>query len=180
MGRREVTTAVTMLVLCGILAFSALWGWQSLFAEVPEDETEPTGSCASERLRAGDRLRSSQVRVSVFNAGTRSGLADTTATALETRGFRVADVENAPSESRVTRIQVRSEVRKDVAARLVAKQFGAQMRVRRSQQNLGRGVDVVVGNRFRQLAPATRFIKVGKAQELCVPPARADSNTGAR
>jgi hypothetical protein len=174
MGRREVTTAVTMLVLCGIVAFGALWGWRSLFAEVDSDAAaaDPDRSCATDRLRPGDRLLSTQVRVSIFNAGTRSGLADTIAAALRERGFRVGDVDNAPSDSRVDRVQVRSTERNDVAARLVAKQFGSEMRVRRSEQNLGRGVDVVVGDRFGQLAPASQFVTVGTAQRVCLPAAR--------
>ncbi|CAA9342273.1 MAG: hypothetical protein AVDCRST_MAG72-899 [uncultured Nocardioidaceae bacterium] len=173
MGRREVTTAITMLVLCGIVAFGAFYGWRSLFAEVPESGPEPTSSCANERLSVGDRLRSGQVRVSVFNAGDRSGLADTVATALQRRGFRIAVVDNAPSDSRVTRVQVRSKDRQDVAASLVARQFGEQLRVRLSGLNLGRGVDVVVGNRFRRLAPATRSIRVGEAQQVCLPGSRS-------
>lgn len=173
MGRREVTTAVTMLVLCGIVAFGALWGWRSLFANVDSDVAAAgPGRCAADRLRPGDRLLSTQVRVSIFNAGTRSGLADTIAAALRERGFQVGDVDNAPSDSRVDRVQVRSTERNDVAARLVAKQFGAQMPVRRSEQNLGRGVDVVVGDRFGQLAPAPQFVTVGTAQRVCLPAAR--------
>lgn len=169
MGRRELTTATTLLVLCGIVALGAVWGWQSLFAEIPEVERKSTGTCASERLRPGDRLRPDQVRVSVFNAGTRSGLAESTATALQRRGFRIAVVENTPGDSKVTRVQVRARDRDDLAARLVAKQFGAKVPVRFSRNNLGRGVDVVVGDRFRRLGPVTRSVKVGKAQEVCVP-----------
>jgi len=171
MGRRELTTAVTMLVLCGILAAAALWGWQSLFAEIPNDEVavdKDPRSCTTKRLRAGEKLRSSEVRVSVFNGGSQTGLADTTLAALRQRGFRTGDVGNAPIDAEVQRVQVWSTEENDLGARLVARQFGKKLRVRFSDQDLGPGVDVVVGNDFRRLAPAKSALRVRKAQDVCV------------
>lgn len=171
MGRRHITTAVTMLALCALLVVGALWGWQSLFAPVPSDQAtvqQRDGSCAKQRLRVGERLRSAQVRVSVFNGGTESGLADTTLAALRTRGFKTGDIGNAPTDADVTRVQVWSMRKNDVAARLVARQFGKKIRVTRADEDLGPGVDVVVGNDFRRLAPATRVIRVRTAQKVCV------------
>ncbi len=165
-----------MLVLCGILVAGAVWGWNSLFAEVPTEQAganPTTRSCDTERLRVGQLLKSSQVKVSVFNAGTESGLADTTSTALSRRGFRIGKVGNAPSDSRVARVQVRSTKRSDLAARLVARQFGRQVPVRVSGQNLGPGVDVVVGNALRALAPTTRTIRAATAQKVCLSKQRS-------
>ncbi len=171
MGRREITTAVTMLVLCGLLVAAALWGWQSLFAEVPSDEAtveEDSGSCSSKRLRAGEQLRSSQVRVSVFNGGSEAGLAETTLAALRQRGFRTGDVGNAPTDAEVQRVQVWSTKENDLTARLVARQFGKKVRVKFSDDDLGPGVDVIVGNGFGRLASAPNSLRVGKARNVCV------------
>jgi len=170
LGRREITTAVTMLVLCGILVAAALWGWQSLLAEVPTDDEVVVGegACKTKRLRAGQQLRSSQVRVSVFNGGTQEGLADTTLAALRKRGFRTGEVGNAPIDAEVQRVQVWTTVPNDLSARLVARQFGKNLKARFSDEDLGPGIDVIIGNDFRNLAPETNALRVRKARDVCV------------
>lgn len=172
MGRREITSAVTMLVLIGLLVVAAVWGWRSLFAALPDDglaAEEPAPTCTTELVDAGERIRSDQVRVSVFNAGSRSGLAGQTLDALVERGFLPGDIGNAPDDLEVRRVQVWSTVEGDPRARLVARQFGTSVKVRFSDEDLGPGVDVVVGDRFRTLAKAPRGLKVRSAQEICVP-----------
>jgi hypothetical protein len=172
MGRRQVTSTITMFVLIGILVVGAVWGWRALFAAFPETELtveEPTPTCKTERVEAGERIRARQVRVSVFNAGTRSGLAGETMDALINRGFQAGDVSNAPSEAKVRRVQVWSTSRKDPRARLVARQFGPRVKVRVTEEPLGSGVTVIVGNNFKRLAKAPRSLRVAKPQEVCVP-----------
>jgi hypothetical protein len=171
-ARRQITSAVTMLVLVGILVLGAVWGWRSLFAELPGSEAssgEPAEECTVEEVDAGERLRAGQVRVSVFNAGTRAGLAGQTLDALLARGFRAGELGNAPSDVSVRRVQVWSTVENDPAARLVARQFGKNVKVRYSDEDLGTGVDVIVGNGFDGLRKAPRAIPVKTSREVCVP-----------
>jgi hypothetical protein len=170
--RRQLVTFVTMLALTGILVSGAVWGWRSLFAKVPTPDlsvTEPTPTCTPERVERGGKLRSKQVRVSVFNGGSRSGLAGRTLDALMARGFVGGDLGNAPSDLNVIRVQVWSTEKRDPAARLVARQFGRQVKVRLTKKDLGAGVDVIVGNAFERLHEAPRKVTVGKPQEYCVP-----------
>lgn len=171
MTRRHVTTTVTMLVLVGLLVLGALWGWKALFAELPDGATaeEPAPTCATEVVEAGQKLRSRQVRVSVFNGGTRSGLAGETLDALMARGFLGGDLGNAPSDLAVRRVQVWSTVQNDPQARLVARQFGTSVKVRFSDEDLGAGVDVIVGNRFDRLVKAPRALTVKQPQRFCLP-----------
>ncbi|HSE71581.1 MAG TPA: LytR C-terminal domain-containing protein [Nocardioidaceae bacterium] len=171
MGRRELTTGITLLVLCGLVALGAVWGWRSLTAELPaaEPAAEPSEVCTTKQVDAGQRLRSSQVLVSVYNGGTRSGLADSTLNALRRRGFQTGNVGNAPSDAEVRKVQVWSTQRDDLEAKLVALQFGPGTPVLFADEDLGPGVDVVVGNDFRRLAQAKRWIKVREPQEVCVP-----------
>jgi hypothetical protein len=181
MGRREITTAVTLLVLCGILVAGAVIGWQKLFTDLPDLPTtvaEPSPSCATEGVQKGDRLRSRQVVVSVFNAGSRSGLAGDTLDALAKRGFEPGEVGNAPDDVAVRRVQVRTDRRHDAEARLVALQFGKGTKVKVSKADLGPGVDVVVGNKFKGLERAKRSIKVRRRQQVCAPADRG-GNAGA-
>jgi hypothetical protein len=177
-ARRQITSAVTMLVLIGILVLGAVWGWRSLFAELPETEAsagdEPAENCTTELVDAGEKLRSRQVRVSVFNAGTRAGLAGQTLDALIDRGFLAGQIGNAPSDLDVRRVQVWSTVEDDPAARLVARQFGKKVKVRYSDEDLGTGVDVIVGDRFNGLKKAPRAIAVKTSREVCVPVDPAD------
>lgn len=172
MEPRAITSAVTLLALIGLLLLGAVWGWRSLFAPLPEAPrgvAEPGPTCTTELVEVGERLRAGQVRVSVFNAGTRSGLAGQTLDALVERGFLPGDVGNAPEDVRVRKVQVWSTVEDDPEARLVARQFGKNVKVRFSDEDLGPGVDVVVGDRFRRLVRAPRALRVHEPQEVCVP-----------
>lgn len=173
---RHLTTAVTMLALIGILVLGTVWGWKALFAEIPGDEpsaADPSPTCTVERLDAGQKVRAKQVRVSVFNGGTRSGLAGETLGALIARGFQRGEVGNAPSDAGVRKVQVWSTVENDPRARLVARQFGKRVPVRFSDEDLGPGVDVIVGDGFRQLVKAPRTVTVRKTHEVCVSPESA-------
>ncbi len=182
MGRRQITTAVTMIVLCGVLVVAAVAGWRALFADLPGDETasdEPSPSCTTEQVDPGQRIRSVQVTVSVYNGGTRSGLADETLSALRKRGFKAGDVGNAPSDTNVKRVAVWSTEENDVEARLVARQFGKKVAVTFSDVDLGPGVDVIVGNKFRGLTKAKRSIKVKAPQDVCIPSESVGADTNA-
>lgn len=176
MQRRHVTTGLTLLVLIAILAVGAWIGTRSLFAPLPgEESADPSPSCATKALRKGQRISTRQVLVSVYNAGTRAGLADETMGALTNRGFDRGSIGNAPSNSGVRVAQIWTTRRKDAAARLVALQFGPAIKVKLKKVDLGPGVDVVVGNDFRKLAPAKRTTVVRSSQKACVPTDRPRS-----
>lgn len=172
MSPRHVTTAVTMFVLVGLLVLGAVWGWRSLFAELPVTDVvaeEPTPTCVVKTVDAGEKIRSEQIRVSVFNAGGRSGLAGRTLDALMERGFLPGDVGNAPSDVKVRKVAVWSTEENDAEARLVARQFGPKVKVRFSDEDLGAGVDVIVGNDFNRLAKAPRSLTIKNPVEVCEP-----------
>jgi hypothetical protein len=171
MRGRHLTTAVTMLVLLAILAAGALWGARALFAPLPSADptAEASPDCVTRSVRKGQRITATQVQVSVYNAGTRAGLADETMASLTLRGFKPGDVGNAPETSRVKVAQVWTTERTDTAAKLVARQFGPRIKVRRVAVDLGPGVDVVVGNGLGKLAKAKRSIVASKASSVCLP-----------
>lgn len=189
MGRREITTAVTMMALIAMLIVGAVWGWRSLFAPLPEEAVvaeEPAPTCTSEQIQPGQRIRSAQVRVSVLNASNRSGLAGSTLDKLLNRGFIAGEAANAPEGVNVRRVQVRTTERNDPRARLVARQFGKNLKPQVVEEDLGPGVDVVLGDRFQKLVKAPRGIEVKQRQEICVPiptaepDPDADTNTDAQ
>lgn len=175
MRGRHLTTAVTLLVLVGILAVAVMLGVRSFFAPLPSDQPSAGRSpdCSTTSVRTGQRIRARQVQVSVFNAGSRAGLATETMGALRKRGFKKGTIGNAPEGSRVSNTQVWTTERNDVAARLVARQFGRSTKMRVVDTDLGPGVDIVIGNGFTKLAKAKTAIVVTKPSRACVPrPAR--------
>lgn len=165
MDRRHITTAVTMLLLVGILVLGLVVGYQSLFKPIDSDNT--TQSCKTQDK--GQRIRTKEVQVSVFNAGTRSGLAGETLDSLSQRGFRSGDIGNAPETAKVVDVQVWTTQKSDRAAKLVALQFGPRMKVMVKDENLGPGVDVLVGNGYDGLGRPQKSLKVKrKPVEVCV------------
>ena len=170
MTGRHVTTAITMIVLCMILVIAGVVGFNSLFATLPNsDEEQPTAapseSCAVEPVEKGRRLRSRQVVVNVYNAGTRGGLAGTTMDALRARGFRGGTIGNAPEGTKLRRVQVWIVEGEEDAGRLVARQFVPKTPVETVDTELADGIDVVVGNKFGSLKRAPRSIKVKQEVE---------------
>jgi hypothetical protein len=167
---RHLTTAVTLIVLVAILLLGGYYGAKSLFAPLPGDKPSASSSagCKNTDVKKGQKIRARQVQVSVFNAGTRAGLAEQTQDKLHKRGFQRGEVGNAPSDAEVKRAQVWTTRRHDAAARLVAKQLGSGAPVKFVDRNLGPGVDVVVGNNFHHLAQVKSFIVVKRAGSACV------------
>jgi hypothetical protein len=173
MRARHLTTGITLIVLCGVLVAAGVIGFKWLFAKAPSPTqlvaTPPVPSCTAQPFHRGSRIKSTQVEVSVFNAGTQSGLADETMSALTDRGFHSGEVGNAPSDVSVRRVEVWTDVRHDPAARLVARQLGHHVQIRVIKKSLGGGVDVIVGNRFHGLVHAPRSVKVRHSVQVCAP-----------
>lgn len=171
MTSRKVVSAVTMVVLLGLLVAGAWFGWQSMSAPLPGGEDEPAKrarpKCEGDFAK-GDLVQPSDVTVSVFNAGSRSGLADQTLSELTARGFNRGDVGNAPTELETVQfVRVLSSSAEDPTARLVALQFGANTVVQATQEDLGPGVEVIVGDRFVGLVDAPSEIRAGRAGSSC-------------
>lgn len=167
---RHATTAVTLLVLCGLVAAGAWWGWQQMTSALPSSNPDAAPSCPTQVVDQGAVLRASQVRVSVFNAGHITGLASNTMEALVQRGFRSGETGNAPSDMDVSTVKVWTTHADDAAAELVALQFGKDTPVAVTDRDLGPGVDVVVGGEFDGLAKDAPTTLTAKGPEqVCAP-----------
>jgi hypothetical protein len=157
-----------LTVLVALLVVGAVVGFRALFAPIDEEPTSAEPTCTRQPVGPGRRVTTQDVTVSVFNASDRSGLANETLNRLANRGFQVGDAGNAPDGTRVRVVQVWTTQEDDVAARLVARQFGRNTVVRVGD-DLGVGIDVVVGEQFQRLVPAPRFLRSRGTQEVCLP-----------
>lgn len=165
---RKVTTAVTMTVLVAVLVTMAVLGFSQLTAPLPGTGSSTSTGCSGAEKRVQTFLGRSEVQVSVFNAGTRKGLASTTLMKIEAAGFRAGDAGNAPSGTRVRRVRVWTTETGDPAARLVARALGRRTLVEVTRKDLGPGVDVLVGDQFTDLDPrAAERIRLTKPVKTC-------------
>jgi hypothetical protein len=156
---RRSLSAITLLVLCGVLGVFVLVGWRTVTAPGPWDDGGPNATGCAEGLAEGELVRTTDVTVSVYNAGTRSGLAGRTQEELLARGFLPGDLGNAPEDvGDVRRVVVLAPNSDDPAAMLVARQFGKRTAVQ-EHDDIGSGVEVVVGDRYRGLAKAPRRMR---------------------
>lgn len=162
MGRR-LRTALTLVVLLAVVAGGAAWGWSRLTSPAAE---EASGPCTDTEVSAGDRLRVNQVLVTVLNAGNRSGLASRTMNDLTDRGFAQGQESNAPEGTRVPRVQIWTEEPRSPAVRLVRSHLGEAPVIRRD--DLGEGVNVVVGDGFEELVAGRRAVEVTDDTTLCL------------
>ncbi len=169
MTRRRLTTAITLVVLLIVLAGMAVIGYRQLTAPFPGGPTaSPT--CTGPEKEVRGFIKRGEVQVSVFNASKRSGLAATTLDEVERAGFVAGNAGNAPRSAKVRRAIVWTTEQDDPKARLVARAFGRRTGIRVTKTDLGPGVDVLLGNKFKGMdRRAPRRIKLPKPVETCVP-----------
>lgn len=169
MDRRHLTSALTLVVLLVVLAGMAVFGVRALTAPLPDTSTAGGEECSDAEKQVQEFITRGDVQVSVYNAGRTSGLAGTTLEKLERAGFRGGNAGNAPDGARVPRALVWTTKPDDSAAQLVASVLGPRTRVRVVPDDLGPGVDVLVGDRFDRVAPgAPRRIKLAEPVENCI------------
>lgn len=149
MTSRRLVTGAALVVLLLVVLVMAVLGVKAATAPFPS--TSPattTKSCTGTTRKVTGFLTRKEVQVSVFNAGTKAGLAGSTLDKLDAAGFRAGDAGNAPGSARVRHAVVWTTKDADPAARLVALALGKRTRIQVTRTDLGPGVDVLVGDRF--------------------------------
>lgn len=138
---------VAVLLVLG-LAGAGWWLWQ-------RDTEEPVATAAPSACPTPSPsvvVPPDKVKVNVYNATKRRGLAAKVATQLRKRGFQVAKVDNDPLERRVTGMaEVRHSEPGAAAARTVTAQVATVVAV--PDQRTDASVDLVLGAGFRALQP---------------------------
>ncbi len=169
MTGRKLTTAATLVALLAILCGMAYYGFREFTSPLPGRPSSGE-TCSDVEKEVQGFVNRSEVQVSVFNAGTREGLAGTTLEKVEEAGFRAGNAGNAPKSAKVRLAVVWTTEKDDAAARLVALAFGRRTPVQVTEADLGPGIDVLVGNRFKGLNPkAPNRIPLPAPVETCIP-----------
>ena len=146
----SLRTPLTLLALVGLLVVGSFLGWRLLTEEAPPLDGGRS-ECVAQQSGGQTELRSDEVRVNVYNAGSISGLASTTMRSLSRRDFLEGTVDNAPAGTKAQNVLLLDPAPKSPPVRLVAAQFKGDVVVRRHGDDLGEGVDVLVGDGFRGL-----------------------------
>ncbi len=112
---RLIATPVILLGLLGLLAWGALWGWNSLTAPLPSPSPTP---CVTQTSAV---VTPPQVSVRIYNGGFTSGQASRVQTKFQELGFNVVRIGN--TEERVKTLTVRANKSQQAQIDLVASQF---------------------------------------------------------
>jgi LytR cell envelope-related transcriptional attenuator len=150
--RRHLRTAITMLVLALFVAFAGWYAWNTITEPRPADadsvETAPTCIPAVPTNAPAP----ADIRLNVYNATDRNGLASAAAGEMRKRGFAILDVANDPLGKTVTgTAEVRAGADNEAAAGVVVAQVSGAVFV--VDNRTDGTVDLVVGEAFEALAP---------------------------
>ncbi|MDO7868012.1 LytR C-terminal domain-containing protein [Nocardioides jiangxiensis] len=123
--------------------------------------------CVDTQVAAGQKVHPSEVLVSVFNAGRKSGGAGTAMKKLMRRGFAPGDTGNAGTAS-VRKVEIWADP-SSPAAQLVAAQFGSGTPIVSGKPVLGDGIVVVVGDGLRAWHPKVAAVTAEADTYICGP-----------
>ena len=161
-----VRSASTLSVLAMALVAAAVWGWSAATEPLPAKVETPL--CVATSVSKGEKVFPEQVTVSVYNAGTRDGLAGRVMQQLTDGGFAEGNSGNVFG-ARVSKVEIWTAEPKSPAVRLVASRLGSAVRLVRKEAR-GVGVNVVVGDGFTDLVKGKRSVVAGEDTEICSPP----------
>jgi LytR cell envelope-related transcriptional attenuator len=170
-----MTVIVLLVIATGVAAYGYQQGW--LWQPADDVTVGALPTCPPPTPHA---LTAADVHVNVYNSTSRDGLASTVATALGKRSFAVETVANDPLNAHVTGTALIRYGSSGVeAAKLVTAQV-PKATMRRDKRK-GTTVDLVLGEAFRQLAPAaaptTTAISAGPTPTPTCTPASTPADT---
>jgi len=158
-------SAITLAALALLLVLGAVWGWSALTDPLPAKVDRPI--CVDRTVAAGTKVFAQDVTVSVYNAGTREGLAGRTMQLLTDDGFAEGNMGNV--SARVGEVAIWTLEPENPAVRLVASRLGPDVEIER-RESPGVGVAVVVGDGFAKLVEGRRSVVADEDATICSPP----------
>jgi hypothetical protein len=162
----RLRSALTIVVMCALLFGGGAWAWKVLTKPLPEPPKADTSLCDEVTLKPGERVTPDLVTVSVFNSGTRAGLAQRTLGLFTDQGFGAGKMGNA-KDAGVKKAEIWTDDPTDPAVQLVASRLpGVEIN---EGPALGPGVVVLVGDKFGGLTEGKPGIAVSSDASICVP-----------
>lgn len=151
---RPLRTAITMMLLVGLVVGAAYYAWQIVTeptgAEEDEVVTVTTPACAMPVPE--DPPPAEEISINVYNGTSRSGLANQVAREMREQGFIILDVANDPAGRSITAVaEIRAATMEDDAVRFVMSQFPGSVFLADERQD--DAIDVVVGEAFDEIGP---------------------------
>jgi LytR cell envelope-related transcriptional attenuator len=159
-------SAITLAALGLLLLIAIVWGWNAATEPLPAKVDTPV--CTDRSIAAGEKVFPQDVTVSVYNAGTREGLAGRVMQTLHDDGFAEGSSGNT-STARVDAVAIWTTEPSSPAVLLVASRFNDQVDIQR-REGIGAGVTVVVGDGFTHLVKGHRSVVADEDAEICSPP----------
>lgn len=159
---------LTLVVAAAIFAFGGVTGFRLLTSSA--DTADPAPTCTNKTVQKGEALDSNLVKVNVFNASARSGLANRVTINLQTNGFLGGTIANNESATKPRRVAILTDDPEDPRVRLVAQQFKDEVAFRTPDVTVDSGVTVIVGDDYSGLkSKAPTSIKSDRDITVCVP-----------
>jgi hypothetical protein len=160
---------LTLTVAVAIFLVGGVSGFMLLTAGTGEPAPVEPG-CKNEVIAAGSPIDSNVVTVNVFNASTRSGLANRAKLDLQKNGFRGGQIGNSESAAKPRRVAILTNDPNDPRVALVAAQFKDKVEYAAPDIKVDDGVIVVVGDDYRGVNPdATTSTTSAEDLTVCVP-----------
>ena len=167
-----VVRGLTLTVALAIFVVGGFTGFQLLTADAGDTETT-TATCKNTVVPSGSELASNVVTVNVFNASTRSGLANRVVIDLQKNGFLGGTIGNSTSAAKPNRVAILTDDPDDPRVKLVAAQFKNDkndIEYAAPDVTVESGIIVIVGDNYRGLKDeATTTIKSDRDIKVCVP-----------
>lgn len=160
---------LTLVVAAAVFVIGGLTGVRLLIAS-PDEAVAAGPTCTDTVVAAGSPLDSNVVTVNVFNASTRSGLANRALIDLQANGFLGGQIGNSTSATKPDRVAILTDDPEDPRVKLVAAQFRDNVEFAALDLPVDDGVTVVVGDNYRGLKEdAITTIATDRDIDVCVP-----------
>jgi hypothetical protein len=165
---RRITGLVTLAVAVAVFVTGSVVGF-TLLTKSPEEPAQAE-TCTSSVVTAGSELTSNVVTVNVFNASTRSGLANRALIDLQANGFLGGQIGNSTSATKPDRVAILTDDPEDPRVKLVAEQFRDKVEFAAADLQVEDGIIVVVGDNYRGLKKdIVTTITTDRDIPVCVP-----------
>ena len=160
---------LTLLVAAAVFVIGGVTGVRLLTAGAG-DPAAATATCTPKVVAAGTALDSNVVTINVFNASTRSGLANRALIDLQKNGFLGGRIGNSDSATKPNRVAILTDDPADPRVALVAAQFKDKVEYAPADIDVENGVVVVVGDNYRGLKDgAPTSVETDRDINVCVP-----------